>query len=223
MKKLLIVLAAALFIVPAKADEGMWLLPFLNKLNIKDMRAEGLKLKAEDIYSVNENSLKDAIVIFGGGCTGEVVSAEGLLLTNHHCGYGAIQGLSSVENDYLKNGFWAMSRGEEIPAPGLSVTFIRRMEDVTASVLLGEAANMGVGSERDAIINANSKRVEEEIAAKYPEYSIEVRDFMGGNQYFAIVTERYTDIRLVGTPPNSMGKFGGDTDNWMWPRHTDDF
>ncbi len=222
MKKLLTACLVALFVLPAKADEGMWLLPYLNKLNIKDMKAKGLKLKAEDIYSVNKSSLKDAIVIFGGGCTGEVVSAEGLLLTNHHCGYGQIQALSSVGNDFLKNGFWARSKAEEIPAPGLSVTFIRRMDDVT-DLVLGEAADMGVGSGRDAIINTNTAKVSEEYTGKYPEYDVEVRSFMGGNQYFAIMSERFTDVRLVGTPPNSMGKFGGDTDNWMWPRHTDDF
>jgi hypothetical protein len=222
MKKFLIACVAMLFILPARADEGMWLLPFLNKLNIKDMQAKGLKLKAEDIYSVNHSSLKDAIVIFGGGCTGEVVSAEGLLLTNHHCGYGQIQALSTIEHDYLKNGFWAMSRAEEIPAPGLSVTFIRRMDDVTARVL-GEAANMGGGEERDAIIKANIASLTKELTEKNPEYQVQVRSFMGGNQYFAIVSERFTDVRMVGTPPNSMGKFGGDTDNWMWPRHTDDF
>jgi hypothetical protein len=222
MKKVLIACAVALMAVSARADEGMWLLPYLNKLNIKDMKAKGLKLSAEDIYSVNRGSLKDAIVIFGGGCTGEVVSSEGLLLTNHHCGYGQIQALSSVERDFLKNGFWAMSRGEEIPAPGLSVTFVRRMEDVTEQVL-GEAAGMGVGEERDAVIDANARKTEEVYVARYPQYEVQVRSFMGGNQYFAIVTERFTDVRLVGTPPNSMGKFGGDTDNWMWPRHTDDF
>ncbi len=222
MKRLLILCAAVLFMLPARADEGMWLLPYLNRLNIKDMKAKGLKLNAEDIYSVNKNSLKDAIVIFGGGCTGEVVSAEGLLLTNHHCGYGQIQALSSVENDFLKNGFWAMSRAEEIPAPGLSVTFIRHLEDVTVQIL-GDVANMGLGERRDSIIDVNAKGVTGVMGLKYPGYEIQVRPFMGGNQYFAIVSERYTDVRLVGTPPNSMGKFGGDTDNWMWPRHTDDF
>ncbi len=222
MKKLLVALAALMFVMPARADEGMWLLPFLGKLNIKDMKARGLKLKAEDIYNINGNSLKDAVVIFGGGCTGEVVSPEGLLLTNHHCGYGQIQALSSVENDFLKNGFWAMSRAEEIPAPGLAVTFIRRMEDVTDRVL-GAVANMGVGVERDEIVATNGAAVEEEFRSKYPEYQVEVREFMGGNQFFAIMSERFTDVRLVGTPPNAMGKFGGDTDNWMWPRHTDDF
>ena len=222
MKRLIILCVSVMCMLPARADEGMWLLPFLGKLNIKDMKAEGLKLKAEDIYNVNGNSLKDAVVIFGGGCTGEVVSPEGLLLTNHHCGYGQIQNLSSVENDYLKNGFWAMSRGEEIPAPGLSVTFIRRMEDVTDRVL-GGAADMGVGSERDAIIKENGEKIVKELSDLYSDWNVEVRSFMGGNQFFAIMSERFTDVRLVGTPPNSMGKFGGDTDNWMWPRHTDDF
>ena len=222
MKKMLIACVAVLFMLPAKADEGMWLLPYLNKLNIKDMKANGLKLKAEDIYSVNKNSLKDAIVIFGGGCTGEVVSPEGLLLTNHHCGYGSIQNLSSVENDYLKNGFWAMSRDEEIPAPGLRVQFIRRMEEVTAEVI-GEAESMEVGPVRDSIVEANIQSVTDGYEKLYPDYTVSVREFMGGNQYFAIMAEVYSDVRLVGTPPNSMGKFGGDTDNWMWPRHTDDF
>lgn len=222
MKKVLIALGALILMLPARADEGMWLLPYLNKLNIKDMRAQGLKLKAEDIYSVNKSSLKDAIVIFGGGCTGEVVSAEGLLLTNHHCGYGAIQGLSSVENDFLKNGFWARSKSEEIHAPGLSVTFIRRMDDVTAQVLAGTEES-GVGGRRDSLVEVNVERVTAALEETFPDNDVEVRSFMGGNQYFAIISDRYTDVRLVGTPPNSMGKFGGDTDNWMWPRHTDDF
>jgi hypothetical protein len=222
MKKLLILFTVALFALPASADEGMWLLPYLNKLNIKDMKAKGLKLSAKDIYDVNDNSLKDAIVIFGGGCTGEVVSPQGLLLTNHHCGYGSIQKVSTPENDYLENGFWAMSRAEEIPAPGLSVQFIRRMVDVTGEVI-GEAENLGVGPERDSIVMVNLSAVTDSYKALYPDYSVVVKDFMGGNQYFAIMSEVYTDVRLVGTPPNSMGKFGGDTDNWMWPRHTDDF
>ncbi len=222
MKKLLIVCIAVLFTAPAWADEGMWLLPYLNKLNIKDMKAKGLKLDADDIYNVNGSSLKDAIVVFGGGCTAEVVSPEGLLFTNHHCGYPNIQSVSTVENDYLKNGFWAMSKEEEIPAPGLSVTFIKRMEEVTAQVL-GEAAGMGVGEERDQIVEANLAKITEEYKAKYPEYMVSVSPFMAANQYFVIVSEIFRDVRLVGTPPNSMGKFGGDTDNWMWPRHTDDF
>lgn len=222
MKKLLLIFSVALFVMPARADEGMWLLPYLEKMNVKDMRAKGLKLSAKDIYNPNGNALMDAIVIFGGGCTGEIVSSEGLLLTNHHCGYGSIQQLSSVEADYLKNGFWAMNRGEEIPAPGLSVTFIRRLEDVTDDVL-AEAAGMGVGAVRDSIVKHNIAAVSQRFGEAYPEYSVAVRSFMGGNQFFAVVSEVYTDIRLVGTPPSSMGKFGGDTDNWMWPRHTADF
>ena len=222
MKKFLTIVILSMLTTAAWADEGMWMLPYLNKLNIKDMKAKGLKLDADDIYSVNHSSLKDAIVIFGGGCTGEIVSAEGLLLTNHHCGHPNIQSVSTVEHDYLENGFWAMSRDEEIPAPGLTVTFIKRMEDVTARVL-GEAARMDVGDERDAIVNANHATITEEYQALYPEYRVEVRPFMGGNQFFVIVSEVFPDVRLVGTPPNSMGKFGGDTDNWMWPRHTDDF
>jgi hypothetical protein len=222
MRKLFVAVVALLLVGPVRADEGMWLLPYLSKLNIKDMRANGLKLKADDIYSVNRSSLKDAIVIFGGGCTGEVVSGDGLLLTNHHCGYGQIQALSSVERDFLKNGFWAMSRGEEIPAPGLSVTFVRRMDDVTDLVLSG-TDGLGVGEERDAVVVENYKRVLDGLRETFAGLDVEVRDFMGGNQFIAIVSEKFTDVRLVGTPPNSMGKFGGDTDNWMWPRHTDDF
>ncbi len=222
MKKIVLSFVFVLVGFVAWADEGMWLLPYLNKLNIKEMRAKGLKLTAEDIYSVNKASLKDAVVIFGGGCTGEVVSADGLLLTNHHCGYGAIQNLSSPEHNYLMNGFWAMDRGEEIPAPGLSVTFIRVMEDVTAAVV-GEAAEMGVGSKRDGIISKGIAEVTEKYKEKYPQYTVRVQDFMGGNQYFMVASEVFRDVRLVGTPPASMGKFGGDTDNWMWPRHTDDF
>ncbi len=222
MKKLFTVVILSMLTCAAWADEGMWMLPYLNKLNIKDMKAKGLKLDAEDIYSVNHSSLKDAIVVFGGGCTGEVVSAEGLLLTNHHCGFPNIQSVSTEENNYLENGFWAMSIDEEIPAPGLTVTFIKRMEDVTTQVL-GEAARMDVGEERDGIVSENLARVNEEMKALYPAYRVEVRPFMGGNQFFVIVSEVFPDVRLVGTPPNSMGKFGGDTDNWMWPRHTDDF
>jgi hypothetical protein len=222
MKKLLVVLAIVLFALPARADEGMWLMPYLEKMNIKDMKAKGLKLSAKDIYSVKQGSLKDAVVIFGGGCTGEVVSAEGLLLTNHHCGYGNIQKLSSVENDYLKNGYWAMSRAEEIPAPGLAVRFIRLIEDVTAEIV-GETEGMEVGEKREEIVAANTKAVVARYKELYPDMEISVKAFMGGNQYFATVMEVFNDVRLVGTPPNSMGKFGGDTDNWMWPRHTDDF
>lgn len=222
IKKLLALCIATAGVLTAAADEGMWLLPYLQKMNIKDMKSKGFKLKAEDVYSINKGSLKDAIVIFGGGCTGEVVSPEGLLLTNHHCGYSSIQTLSSVDHDYLKNGFWAMSREEEIPAPGLSVRFIRRIEDVTEEIL-GNVPDIAGGEERDRIVAENVKAVTTRLGGENEGMSIEVKPFFGGNQYFAFVIEVFKDVRLVGTPPSSIGKFGGDTDNWMWPRHTGDF
>ena len=223
MKKALLTLAAAIVSFTAMADEGMWLLPYLQKMNIKDMKAKGCKLSAEDIYSVNKSSLKDAIVIFGGGCTGEIVSEKGLIFTNHHCGYGSIQALSSVEHDYLKNGFWASSHAEELPCPGLSVKFVRSIEDVTADVL-GNVPSTAGEQERQQIIRENIKGMTEakqKDLQKSQTYNIV--EFFGGNQYFAFVYEVYNDVRLVGTPPSSIGKFGGDTDNWMWPRHTGDF
>ena len=207
----------------AMADEGMWLLPFLQKMNIKDMKQKGLKLSAEDIYSVNKSSLKDAIVIFGGGCTGEIVSDKGLIFTNHHCGYGSIQQLSSVEHDYLKNGFWASSHEEELPVPGLSVRFVRSIEDVTEQVL-GNVPSTAMGEERQKMVAENQKALREAKQSELPAGQVySITSFFGGNQYFAFVYEVYTDVRLVGTPPSSIGKFGGDTDNWMWPRHTGDF
>ncbi len=205
----------------ARADEGMWLLPLIEKLNIGTMTNMGLKLTAEDIYSLNKASMKDAIVIFGGGCTGEIVSPEGLLLTNHHCGYGSIQKHSSVEHDYLTNGFWAMNRKEELPNPGLSVTFLVRIEDVTSRVIDKTNAGMSEAERREAV-NAESSAITAE-AIKDTQYRAMVQPFYGGNQYFLLVYEVYTDVRLVGTPPNSIGKYGHDTDNWMWPRHTGDF
>lgn len=205
-----------------RADEGMWLLPYLQKLNIKEMKAKGLKLSADQIYNVNGNSLKDAIVIFGGGCTGEIVSANGLIFTNHHCGYGSIQRLSSVEHDYLENGFWAMNYSEELPCPGMSVTFIRSIEDVSDQIL--PKLNDSVSEEqRQQCVDSLSKAI---TKAALPENSTKeafIESFFGGNQYLMFIVERYKDIRLVGTPPSSIGKFGGDTDNWMWPRHTGDF
>ena len=222
MKKFLAVLLFCAVCAGVRADEGMWLLPYLEKMNIKDMKAKGLKLSAKDIYSANSASLKDAIVIFGGGCTGEVVSPEGLVLTNHHCGYSSIQALSSVEHDYLKNGFWAMNRGEEIPAPGLEVKFVRKIEDVTERVL-GNVPDISGAEEREKIVDGNIEAVVKELKAENPGMTVIVKSYFEGNQYFAIVMEVFTDIRLVGTPPSSMGKFGGDTDNWMWPRHTCDF
>ena len=223
MKKLLTTLMAVAITFTAMADEGMWLLPFLQKMNIKDMKQKGLKLSAEDIYSVNKSSLKDAIVIFGGGCTGEIVSEKGLIFTNHHCGYGSIQQLSSVEHDYLKNGFWAMSHEEELPVPGLSVRFVRSIEDVTEQIL-GTVPATAMGEERQKMVAENQKALREAKQSELPAGQVySITSFFGGNQYFAFVYEVYTDVRLVGTPPSSIGKFGGDTDNWMWPRHTGDF
>ncbi len=223
MKKFLLTLAAMAFSFTAMADEGMWLLPYLQKMNIKDMKAKGLKLSAEDIYSINKSSLKDAIVIFGGGCTGEIVSDKGLIFTNHHCGYGSIQALSSVEHDYLKYGFWASSHGEELPCPGLSVKFVRSIEDVTAKIL-GNVPSIAGEEERQKIIAENQRALIKEMSKDFPKSKqAQVVEFFGGNQYFAFVYEVFNDIRLVGTPPSSIGKFGGDTDNWMWPRHTGDF
>ena len=223
MRKVLFTVLASLFSLTAMADEGMWLLPYLQKMNIKDMKAKGFKLSAEDVYSVEHNSLKDAIVIFGGGCTGEIVSDKGLIFTNHHCGYGSIQQLSSVEHDYLKNGFWAASFEEELPVPGLRVQFVRHIEDVTEQVL-GNVPAIAKGKERDDMVRENVKGVTKALNEKWEDrYSVRVVPFFGGNQYFAFAYEVYTDVRLVGTPPSSIGKFGGDTDNWMWPRHTGDF
>ncbi|MBR2015606.1 MAG: S46 family peptidase [Alistipes sp.] len=223
MRKVLFTVLASLFSLTAMADEGMWLLPYLQKMNIKDMKAKGFKLSAEDVYSVEHNSLKDAIVIFGGGCTGEIVSDKGLIFTNHHCGYGSIQQLSSVEHDYLKNGFWASSYEEELPVPGLRVQFVRHIEDVTEQVL-GNVPSIAKGKERDDMVRENVKGVTKALNEKWEDrYSVRVVPFFGGNQYFAFAYEVYTDVRLVGTPPSSIGKFGGDTDNWMWPRHTGDF
>ncbi len=222
MKKILLLVAAVGMTLTAAADEGMWLLPYLQKMNIKNMKERGCRLSAEEIYSVNHSSLKDAIVIFGGGCTGEIVSPEGLLFTNHHCGYGSIQNLSSVEHDYLKNGFWAMSQAEELPAPGLKVRFIRKIADVTPEVM-GNVPSIASQQEYDRITRENIAAVKERLRKENPDMEIDVESFFGGNQFFAFVMEVYTDVRLVGAPPSSIGKFGGDTDNWMWPRHTGDF
>ena len=222
MKRFFLTLVAALISVGAMADEGMWLLPYLQKMNIKDMKAKGCKLSAEEIYSINKNSIKDAIVIFGNGCTGEVVSSEGLLFTNHHCGYGSIQALSSVDHDYLKYGFWANNHAEEIPAPGLTVRFIREISDVTAQITGNIPAN-AKESERNRIVAENAKNLQKELKKENKGKDIQIKAFFGGNQFFAFTIETFRDIRLVGTPPSSIGKFGGETDNWMWPRHTGDF
>lgn len=205
MKKLIISLAALALSASVVADEGMWL-PCLIGERLADMKEKGFELSAEDIYSINQASLKDAIVLFGRGCSGELVSAEGLLLTNHHCGYGQIQSHSTVEHDYLTNGFWAMSREEELPNPGLTVSFLVRMEDVTERIVAGEPTKAIVAE-----------------ATEGGKYSASVESLYYGNRHYLFVYQVYKDIRLVGAPPSSIGKFGGDTDNWMWPRHTGDF
>jgi len=205
----------------AKADEGMWL-PSLISQRIADMQEKGFRLDAEDIYSVNQASLKDAVVLFGRGCTGELISPEGLLLTNHHCGYSQIQQHSSVEHDYLKDGFWAMSRDEELPNKGLSVSFLERMEDVTDLVLKGYDPSMSE-EQRVELVKKNSQAVIDEAVKEGKGLRATVEALYYGNQYFLFLYRQYEDVRLVGAPPSSIGKFGGDTDNWMWPRHTGDF
>ena len=194
---------------------------YLNELNEAEMQAMGMRITAEDIYSVNHSSLKDAIVIFGGGCTAELVSDEGLILTNHHCGYSRIQAHSSIEHDYLTDGFWAMDRSEELSNPGLTVTFLIRMEEVTEKVLDGVSSDMSE-TERDNIISDNIDSLKTE-AIKDTHYKAVIKPFFQGNRYFLFVNEVFEDVRLVGAPPSNIGKFGGDTDNWMWPRHTGDF
>lgn len=222
MKKLFLILSAVGITLSAAADEGMWLLPYIKKMNIKQMRAKGCRLSADDIYSADKSSLKDAIVVFGGGCTGEIVSPDGLLFTNHHCGYSSIQQLSSVDHDYLADGFWAENREGELPAPGLKVRFVRHIIDVTPDVI-GNIPSIAGEDEYMAIAEQNIAALTKELEAQYPGMEIIVPSFFGNNQFFAFVYEVYTDVRLVGTPPSSIGKFGGDTDNWMWPRHTGDF
>ncbi len=199
----------------------MWL-PVLISQRIDDMHAHGFRLTAEDVYSINQASLKDAVVLFGSGCTGELVSRDGLLFTNHHCGFGQIQRHSSVEHDYLKDGFWAMSRSEELPNPGLTVSFLERMDDVTAAVLRGYEPAM-TEAQRDSLVKANGDAIVKQVAAPDKGIQARVEALYYANQYFLFVYKVYRDVRLVGAPPSSIGKFGGDTDNWMWPRHTGDF
>lgn len=205
----------------ALAGEGMWLPMLLEQLNEKDMKSMGMRISAEDIYSINNSSLKDAILLFGRGCTAEIVSDQGLILTNHHCGYGQIQSHSSLEHDYLTNGFWAMNQSEELPNPGLSVTLLVRMEDVTQKVLQVLTPGMNE-TQREAAIKEISATLQEE-AVKGTHYKAVVKPFYYGNEFYMFVSETFNDVRLVGAPPSNIGKFGGDTDNWMWPRHTGDF
>ncbi len=220
-RSILLTALLALLVQPVKADEGMWL-PALISQRITDMQAKGLRLTAEDIYSVNQASLKDAVVLFGSGCTGELVSDQGLLFTNHHCGYSYIQRHSSVEHDYLKDGFWALSRADELPNPGLTVRFLERMEDVTAIVLKGYKEKM-TEEQRQALVEKNAKKLREQAEKEGNGIKASVEALYYGNQYFLFVFREYRDVRLVGAPPSSIGKFGGETDNWMWPRHTGDF
>ncbi len=222
MKKVFIVLIALVigFGQLTKADEGMWV-PMLINNNIVEMQKLGMKLSAEDIYSVNNSSLKDAIVIFGGGCTGEIISSKGLILTNHHCGYGSIQKVSTAEANYLDDGFWAASHEEEIPIEGLSVKFLVRMQDVTKETMSGVLDGMS-DEDRNITMKDNIKGLIDQ-ATKSTHYNAIVEPMFAGNEYYLFVYETFTDIRLVGTPPESIGKFGADTDNWMWPRHTGDF
>ena len=210
-----------LCVLNSRAKEGMWLPMFLQQLNEAEMQAMGLELSAEDIYSINNGSLKDAIVHFGGGCTAEIISAEGLLLTNHHCGYGQIQSHSSVDNDYLTNGFWAKDQTQELTNKGLTATFIKYMKEVTAEVLANETAEMSENQRKELIKTTGDSLIAIEIEGTH--YEASIKPFFKGNRYFMFVTETFMDVRLVGAPPSSIGKFGSDTDNWMWPRHTGDF
>lgn len=205
----------------AKADEGMWLPLLLKKLNEGDMQKIGLKLTADDIYNINQSSMKDAIVHFGGFCTGEMISEDGLILTNHHCGFDAIQSNSSVEHDYITNGFWAMTRDQELPNPGLFVKFLVRIEDVTAKVNSMLPSDV-TEANRQAELNKIFAKINQEAKGD-TQYQTDIRSFYKGNEFYLFVYEVFNDVRLVGAPPESIGSFGGDTDNWMWPRHTGDF
>ena len=221
MKKLLLTtITILLFGTISRADEGMWI-PALLQRNEADMQAMGMKITADDIYSINHSSMKDAVVLFGGGCTGEIVSDQGLLLTNHHCGYGWIQRHSTVEHDYLTDGFWAMTPEEELACPGLTAVMLKNMVDVTDRVL--ESITYETSDEdRAEIIKKHIKSIIEE-AKKDTEYEVSVESFYIGNQYFLMYNEVFKDVRMVGAPPSNIGKFGGDTDNWVWPRHTGAF
>ncbi|WMW77483.1 S46 family peptidase [Flavobacterium sp. 20NA77.7] len=223
MKKIILSLIAVITLLPAtvKADEGMWFLMFIERLNHRDMQKMGLQLTAEEIYSINHHSLKDAIVQFNGGCTAELISKDGLVLTNHHCGYDAIAELSTAEKNHLKNGFWAKNRSEELKPSSLFVRFFVRMDDCTKRILAVVNDKM-TEAEREKAINAEIAKIEKENN-EGGKYTVSVRPFFQGNEYYYFVYQDYKDVRLVGTPPESLGKFGGDTDNWEWPRHTADF
>ncbi|WP_353097036.1 S46 family peptidase [Empedobacter brevis] len=223
MKRILLstLLVVMLFPFKVKADEGMWFLMFIERLNHRDMQKQGLQLTSEEIYSINNNSLKDAIVQFGGGCTAEMVSGQGLVLTNHHCGYGAIAELSAPEHDYLKDGFWAKDKAAELKPKSLKVRFFVRMDDVSKRIL-GVVNDKMSELDREKAINQEIAKIEKENSEN-GKYVVSVRSFFQGNEYYYFVYQDYEDVRLVGTPPSSIGKYGGDTDNWEWPRHTGDF
>lgn len=231
MKKLFLTIATlATLAVSARADEGMWLLPLLQKMNAQAMADLGCRLSPEQIYSINHSSIKDAIVHFGGGCTGEMISDKGLVITNHHCGYSYIQALSSPEHNYLEDGYWAMNQNQELPAKGLSVTFLQSMTDVTAILEKVYETTLKKNKKAEnkeeiamAAMNATAKALEDKAKADNPNCSARVTSFYNNNVYYLIISKTYTDVRFVGAPPASMGKFGGETDNWMWPRHTCDF
>lgn len=214
-------LLSALWVIPAHAAEGMWIPLFLKKLNETEMKSLGMKISAEDIYSANRSGIKDAVVLFGGGCTGEVVSPEGLLLTNHHCGYSVIAEHSTIENNILENGFFARDKSEELVNQSLSVTFIKRIEEVTDEALKGVSGKM-TPAERKSKIESNLEKIRKRARIE-PWQNIEIKPFFKDNRYFMFIRETYTDVRLVGCPPVSVGKFGSETDNWVWPRHTGDF
>lgn len=226
IKKIISILTISilLFANIVRADEGMWLLTLLNK-NYEDMKAQGFKLTPEDIYSLNQPSIKDAIVLFGGYCTGEIVSDKGLLFTNHHCGYESIQKHSTVEHNYIEDGFWAMSQAEELPTPDLYVRFLVEIIDVT-DLVLKKVSDEITEAERDEAIEKNIEKIQKKAYKKYPKddfYYIDVESYFEGNAYYQIVYQQYNDVRMVGAPPASIGDFGSDTDNFMWPRHTGDF
>ncbi|HLG38781.1 MAG TPA: S46 family peptidase, partial [Chitinophagaceae bacterium] len=219
--KSLLVVVFLFFSSLAIANEGMWLPLLLEKLNEKEMKSLGMKISAKDIYSVNSGSLKDAIVSFGGFCTGEIISSKGLVLTNHHCGFDAVQNHSTLEHNYIQDGFWAKNYSEELPNPGLFATFIIRIEDVTKQIVNGVTGAM-TESERQSVVDKNIAELRKNVKKETYQDAF-VRGFFEANQYYLFVTETYRDVRLVGAPPSAIGNFGKDTDNWMWPRHTGDF
>jgi hypothetical protein len=221
MKRLFLLLLYAKILVEVNAGEGMWNLLLLDSLNYKDMQEKGLRLSPEEIYSINKACLKDAVVIFGGGCTGELISPDGLLITNHHCGYSRIQSHSTVEKNYLANGFWAGSKSEELANPGLSVTILVRIEDVTAKVLANVPDSITEEERNTRVTTRLSELQKEAVAGTH--YDAEIKSFYYGREYYLFVYEIFNDVRLVGAPPEAIGRFGGDTDNWVWPRHTGDF